>query len=158
MNPSLPSLGEKIAFYYPDSAASTTATTTPPTVTNEGTSLGVPSGVKQFPINLEKALTHVSSKGGYSVVFPSSNISYASYNVQTDLDTKGVNCYTQFKVIKYSDKANLETAPTVQVYECKIKGEIPSGYAQSKLEDGRTFLIEALDPSWVDFANNIVIQ
>jgi hypothetical protein len=105
-------------------------------------------------------LTYVSNKGGYSVVFPSPNISYSSHNTQTDLDTKGVNCYVQFNVIKYSDKANLEITPAVKIYECRVKStaQVPSMYAQKSLGDGRTFLIEAIDPSWVDFANGVVIQ
>jgi len=157
VNPSLPNLWEKIAFYYPEAGS---ITTVPVTNTTEWTSLTTPSNTKQFPINLEKALTYTSSKWGYAVTFPSPNISYASYNVQTDLDTAGINCYTQFKVIKYADKANLDLTPTVQIYECRIKStaNIPSTYAQKTLEDWRTFLIEALDPTWVDFANNIVIQ
>ncbi|PJA49223.1 MAG: hypothetical protein CO170_00180 [candidate division SR1 bacterium CG_4_9_14_3_um_filter_40_9] len=158
INPSLPNLGEKVAFYYPEAGSVTT--TTPTTTTNGGTSLTTPSGVKQFPINLEKALTFTSSRGGYSIIFPSSNISYDSSNTQTDLDTAGINCSTQFNVIKYSDKANLDITPAVKIYECRVKNtvNIPSIYAQKTLEDGRVFLIEAVDPARVDFVNNIVIQ
>lgn len=164
VNPSLPTFGEKLSFYYPelgtftDEELTTMAATS--TTTTDWNSLQAASDVKQFPINLEKALTYISSKWGYSVIFPSSNISYASYNVQTDLDTKGVNCYTQFNVIKFSDKANLEISPTVKIYECKIKNwsELPNMYATKSLEDGRVFVIEAIDPSRVDFANNIVVE
>ena len=68
--------------------------------------------------------------------------------------------FNSLPIIKYSDKANIDLTPAVRVYECKIKSttNIPSMYAQTKLADGRTFLIEAVDPAWVDFANNIIIQ
>lgn len=76
------------------------------------------------------------------------------------MDTAGINCSTQFNVIKYSDKANLDITPAVKIYECRVKNtvNIPSIYAQKTLEDGRVFLIEAVDPARVDFVNNIVIQ
>jgi hypothetical protein len=48
--------------------------------------LPVTPSVKQFPINLEKTLTFNSARGGYSMTFPSSNISYTSYAVNEDFN------------------------------------------------------------------------
>jgi len=65
INPSLPNLGEKVSFYYPDEStvSTNTETETATTTTNtEGTMLNIPTNVTQFPINLEKALTYTSSK------------------------------------------------------------------------------------------------
>jgi hypothetical protein len=33
--------------------------------------------VEQFPLNVEKGLSYVSSRGGYTMKFPSANISYS---------------------------------------------------------------------------------
>jgi DNA-directed RNA polymerase subunit M/transcription elongation factor TFIIS len=48
--------------------------------------LPVTPSVKQFPINLEKTMTYNSSRGGYSMIFPSSNISYTSDAVNEDFN------------------------------------------------------------------------
>ena len=64
-------------------------------------------------------------------------------------------------VIKYSDKALLETNPTVKIFECTAKKDIilPSNaFLQTKLADGRIMLIEIMDGAWKDFASNMAIQ
>ena len=42
------------------------------------------TNVKQFPINLEKSFVFNSNKG-YTITFPSQNISFAGENTDTDL-------------------------------------------------------------------------
>jgi hypothetical protein len=53
----------------------------------------------------------------------------------------------------------IKESPTAKIYECRVKAglEIPSIYRSIPLDDGRTFIIEAIDPAWVDFANNVQV-
>lgn len=118
------------------------------------------TSVKQFPINLEKALTFTSNRG-YSIVFPSSNITYESLNVDESLDLPDVRCSMQMDVIKYSDKAMLHNMPAVSIYTCNIKGtlnNLGNSIIQKESANGTKFLIRINDAAWMDFANNISIQ
>ena len=142
----------KISYISNTPTASTTTTTS--TVSNLDTS------VKQFPINLEKALTFTSNRG-YSIVFPSSNITYESLNVDESLDLPDVRCSMQMDVIKYSDKAMLHDMPAVSIYTCNIKGtlnNLGNSIIQKESVNGTKFLIRINDAAWMDFANNISIQ
>jgi hypothetical protein len=92
IDPSQAAGGQKISYVSNTAATGSTVTppsttTTPlttPTPTQTTTTLPVDSSVKQFPINLDKSMTF-SSNRGYSIVFPSSNISYEAINVDDDL-------------------------------------------------------------------------
>ena len=106
-------------------------------------------------------MTYTSASKGYSIVFPSSNISYAGVTLNEDFDISGLRCSSQINVIKYSDKALLNTNPTVKIFECTAKKDItlPSNaFMQTKLADGRIMLIEIMNGAWKDFAENITIQ
>jgi hypothetical protein len=48
----------------------------------------------------------------------------------------------------------------VKIYECTVKSEISlsNKFISKTIADWRTFIIEIADPSWKDFADNIVIQ
>lgn len=92
---------------------------------------------------------------------PSSNISYAGVGFNPDFTIAGLKCSSQTNVIKYADEANLSTNPTVKIFECTAKKDItlPSNaFLQTKLSDGRVFVIEIMDGAWKDFASNITIQ
>jgi predicted mannosyl-3-phosphoglycerate phosphatase (HAD superfamily) len=103
--------------------------------------------VKQFPINLEKALTFTSSRG-YSIVFPSSNIAYEAVNVREDLGLPGVNCSSQMDVVKFSDKELLHEDPKISIYTCSIKGtlnNLGNTLIQKTAESGTEFIIQIVD-------------
>ena len=116
--------------------------------------------VTQFPINLEKAMTYNSSRGGYSMSFPSSNISYTSDAVSEDFDQVWVRCSYTVKVIQYKNKEELQTNPAVIVYECSFKNDftLPGGNFFLKELGDKKFVVEVRDPAWFDFAKNIVIS
>ena len=156
LDPSLPDLGEKMDFYYSEVEVEDIEEEIE---TPEATEQLEASDVDQFPINLEKTFEFTSSRG-FKIIYPSMNIAFEGINVSTDLDTSGVNCYAQTNVIKYSEKADLQTNPALKVYECNIKDStvLPSKYISIDIDNGKTFVIEAADPAWVDFANNIVIE
>ncbi len=156
LDPSLSVGGKKLSFT--PTLSTTTTTNTNTNTTN--TPSGLDFSVKQFPINMAKALTYTSSSKWYSMVLPSSNISYAGVTLDEDFDISGLRCSSQMNVIKFSDKALLNTNPTVKIFECTAKKDItlPSNaFLQTKLSDGRIFLIEIMDGAWKDFASNITI-
>ncbi|MCX6825330.1 MAG: hypothetical protein NTY80_03830 [candidate division SR1 bacterium] len=128
-------------------------TTTTPTAT-------IDTSVKQFPINLEKAITFTSNRG-YSLVFPSSNIAYESITTDEDLGLPGVRCSSQMNVTKFSDKATMSDSPKVRVFACTIKGtlsDVGNSILQKTSINGIQFLIQIMDPAWAEFAANIQIN
>jgi len=118
------------------------------------------TSVKQFPINLDKTITFNSSRG-YSIIFPSSNISYESLNVDDTLDLPGVRCSVQMDVTKYADKATLHDDPKVKIFTCSIKGtlnNLGNSIIQKESANGTKFLIQVMDAARMDFAKNITIN
>ena len=168
IDPTLPEYAQKTAFTYKEVAApavvtwldSTPATTpTPTTPAAWWVSLTADWSVKQFALTLDKTLEFTSSRG-HTIVFPSRKISYESVSIWSDLWIKWINCTVQTNVIAYVNKDLIKESPTAKIYECRVKAglEIPSTYRSIPLDDGRTFIIEAIDPSWVDFANNVQVR
>ncbi len=158
LDPSLSVWWQKLSFT--PTLTATPSTSTPSASTTSTTPSSLDFSVKQFPVNIAKALTYTSSKG-YTIVLPSSNISYASVSLNPDFTIVGVKCSSQINVIKYADEANLATTPTLKIFECTAKSDItlPSNaFLQMKIADGRTFIVEIMDGAWKDFASNITIQ
>ena len=120
IDPSQAAGGTKLSYISNTTNPSPDTTTTTATTTSTPT---IDTSVKQFPINLEKAITFTSSRG-YSIVFPSSNITYESLNVDEDLGLPGVRCSTQMDITKFSDKATLHEDPKVRIFTCSIKGTL----------------------------------
>ncbi len=116
------------------------------------------SDVEQFPINLEKAL-EFTSRRGHTISFPSSNIAYAGKSMQKDFDQVGINCFSVMNVVKYSEKEVVDQKWSVKIYECSVKDGFDDSsdkLIHKSLWD-KHFVIEIVDPSWVQFANNITI-
>lgn len=134
--------------------------TSPSTTTTTSTISDLDSSVKQFPINLEKSITFTSNRG-YSIVFPSSNITYESLNVDEGLDLPGVRCSAQMDITKFADKATLHDTPMVRIFTCTIKGtlnNLGNSIIQKTAANGMQFLIQIMDAAWMDFATNIQIN
>lgn len=115
--------------------------------------------VEQFPINLEKSL-EFSSRRGHTIVFPSSNIAYAGTSVQKDFDQKWVNCFSVMNVVKYSEKADVEIKWNVKIYECTIKDWFDD-WAKNLIYKAvweKDFVVEIVNPAWIDFADNLIIK
>jgi hypothetical protein len=113
--------------------------------------------VAQFPLNPEKGLKYTSTRGGYAIQFPSANISYAASAVQENFGSANLLCSYVISVIQYADKENLEIAPTIRIYECQAKGDLPVLGEQYLIEKNgeKTFVVQINDPAWIDFANAI---
>jgi hypothetical protein len=128
-------------------------------VENQWTVLKRDPKVKQFPISLEKTMEFVSTSRWYKVIFPSRNLSFASTNVEQDFWQLWVNCFTQMNVVSYPNKENLQTNPAVKIYECNIKKWFQESdqVILKKLWE-RNFVIEIVDPAWIEFTNNLIIQ
>lgn len=117
------------------------------------------SDVAQFPINLEKSLTFTSRKG-FSYTFPSSNIAYSAQNSQEDFSQLWVNCYSVMHVVQYSEKDLVEQNANVKIYECSIKNWFDDSDQKLIYKQvwDRHFVIETIDPAWLQFAHNIAIN
>ena len=114
--------------------------------------------VEQFPINLEKKITFTSSRG-HSFIFPSSNIAYQWVSASEDFGQVGVNCFSAMNVVKYADKELVGTQWNVVIYECTVKNSFDDSNPTLIYKNiwDKHFVIQIIDPAWVDFANNIEI-
>ena len=114
--------------------------------------------VPQFPVK-EEWLVYKSARWGYSLQFPSSNISYSVSSVKENFGRDDVNCSYVINVIKYSDKENLEISPAIRVYECQWSVE--KSWAQwivvyPRLD--KKFIVQMNDWSWNDFSMNLKFE
>jgi len=112
--------------------------------------------VPQFPINPEKGLKY-ARKWNYTVNFSSSNIAYAASSVKEKFGNDDINCTYVVNVIKYADRDNVETSPDIRIYECMVKNPVSASTLWEnfviKEAADRTFIIQIINPAWVDFAN-----
>lgn len=115
--------------------------------------------VEQFPINLEKTLTFTSSRG-HSFIFPSSKIAYQWRSSSENFWQVWVNCFSAMNVVKYEDKELVETQWNVVIYECTVKNTFDDSddtLIYKNIWD-KHFVIQIVDPAWIEFAHNIEIQ
>lgn len=164
IDPSLPNLGQKISFEIIkiDNSSNNNLNNQSDQNNNlNNQSININFNVKQFPINLEKTMEFQSNKW-YKIIFPSRNISYSSVNVEEDLWVKWVNCYSQMNVIAYPNKDQLEKNPSLKIYQCNLKNYVTNlSFANNffiKTTNSWNLIIQIIDPSWKDFADNIVIS
>jgi len=156
IDPSQAAGGTKIS-YISNTTNPTSDDTTSTTITTIPT---IDTSVKQFPINLDKTMTFTSSRG-FSIIFPSSNIAYESFNVNEDLDLSGVRCSTKMNVTKFADKATMNDDPKVRIFSCSIKGtlnNVGNSILQKTSANWINFLIQIMDPARAEFATNIQIN
>ena len=115
--------------------------------------------VEQFPINLEKTLTFTSSRG-HSFIFPSSKIAYQWRSSSENFWQVWVNCFSAMNVVKYEDKELVETLWNVIIYECTVKNSLDGSEKTLIYKNiwDKHFVIQIVDPAWIDFANNIEIS
>ncbi|MDR2540403.1 MAG: hypothetical protein LBD11_01120 [Candidatus Peribacteria bacterium] len=113
--------------------------------------------VPQFPLNEEKGLTYSSNRGGYSIKFPSANISYSVSVARENFGQASAYCTSVINVIKYSEKENLEIAPAIRIYECEPNSSIVSPGENYLITQGanKTFVVQINDPAWIDFSNKL---
>lgn len=119
------------------------------------TSTSLPSSsTTQFPLRPGKEL--LFSTRGMTVSFPSPNISFASSNISEW--PNGMKCNAQTNVVEYAKKDQLSTNPSLVLYFCSDTGtKIDNTMRQISLWS-TTIVIEAKDPSWINFANGITIN
>ena len=116
------------------------------------------TNVPQFPIK-EEWLVYNSSRWGYSLQFPSSNISYSVSSVKENFGRSDVNCSYVINVIKYSDKENLEVSPAIRVYECLWtvgQSRAPGIVVYSTLD--KKFVVQMNDWAWNDFSTHLKFE
>ena len=115
--------------------------------------------VEQFPINLEKKLTFTSSRW-HSFVFPSSKIAYQWRSSSENFWQVWVNCFSAMNVVKYEEKELVETQWNVVIYECTVKNTFDDSDDTLIYKNvwDKHFVIQIVDPAWIEFAHNIEIQ
>ena len=116
--------------------------------------------VPQFATSTDKTFTYTSSKGGYSITLPSMKISYEAFTPSQSFESQGVKCRYGLRVISHTNKDNLQTSPSIIIYECPSTeklNNLNSNYV-IKTAANKTFVIQILDNAWFNFANAISIQ
>ena len=114
------------------------------------------TSVTQFPIKEEWWLVYNSSRWGYSLQFPSSNISYVVSPASENFGRSDIKCSYVISAIKYSEKENLEVSPSIRIYECLWT--VTKSWAPEILvypREDKLFVAQLNDSSWWDFANNL---
>jgi hypothetical protein len=116
------------------------------------------TNVPQFPVK-EEWLVYTSARGGYTLKFPSSNISYSVSSVKENFGRSDVICSYVINVIKYSEKENLEVSPAIRIYECQWSVE--QSWAQGIVVYPRLdkkFIVQMNDGAWNDFSMNLKFE
>ena len=116
------------------------------------------TNVPQFPIK-EEWLEYKSSRWGYSLKFPSSNISYSASSVKENFGRNDISCSYVINVIKYSEKENLETSPAIRIYECQWtveKSWAPGIIVYPRVN--KKFIVQMNDWAWNDFSMNLKFE
>jgi len=114
--------------------------------------------VPQFPIK-EEWLVYKSARWGYTLKFPSSNISYSVSSIKENFGRDDVKCTYVINIIKYSEKENLEISPAVRIYECDWSVE--QSWAQGIIVYPRLdkkFIVQMNDGAWNDFSMNLKFE
>lgn len=125
------------------------------------------ANVPQLPIKKEClespakewCLQYKSSRWGYLLSFPSSNISFSVSPIKENFGRNDVNCSYVINVIKYSEKENLEISPAVRIYECDWSVE--KSWAEwiavyDRLD--KKFVVQMNDGAWNDFSTNLKFE
>ncbi len=63
-------------------------------------------------------------------------------------------------VVKYAEKVDVDERGSAKVYECSVKEGFDDSSERLIYKEiwGKHFVVEIVDPSWVQFANNINIK
>lgn len=118
------------------------------------------TSVEQFSISLENPFVFTSSRG-HTLTFPSQNIAFAPAEFDNNPVISSAWCYAQQHMVSYANKPQLETQPSIIIYECRSALEadtLPEQYISYPLEEGKNFIVYVIDGSRRDFANNIVVS
>ena len=116
------------------------------------------TNVPQFPIK-EEWLIYNSSRWGYSLQFPSSNISYSVSSAKENFGRSDISCSYVINVTKYSDKENLEISPAVRIYECQWNVEKSRApWIVVYPRGNNKFIVQMNDGAWNDFSMNLKFQ
>lgn len=113
----------------------------------------------QVAINVDNPYIFESSRW-HRMVFPSRNITFAPGDWTSTIDLDWVNCYTYTNLSTFGSDDTLQTDPSVQIFECSVPGSVSDfgDYRYESSEDGKSFLIKAVDPAWQEFVDNLVIE
>ncbi len=159
--------GEDISITQQNGVTATGAngSTTAPTTTATGNAAIAPNNTSTPPNLKGSGYTYTSTRGAYSINFPSARITFNGINIQEDLGIKGLSCYVRLDVKDYNDKDNDNVWAAVAIYECISKeassalASKASGYIFKTSKDGtKLFFIKTLNSVRTEFAQRITIQ
>ncbi len=118
------------------------------------------SDVAQFKLKLEDPFVHTFN-AGYTISFPSKNISFGSKNVQTTLELDNTNCSIRTDVIDFPNRDLKHETPSINIFVCNTSlsaSEVGNLLYIPSSNDKKAYLIKVNDAAWVDFAKNITIE
>lgn len=113
------------------------------------------STIPQFALKIDKWLTYTSTRG-YTLKFPSPNISYKTALQNNDLGVAGTKCSAVIKVIAYANKDSVDVNPSIRISECSNVGKIDTSKTIQYALGNTIFVVEVLDSARVDFAKNLI--
>lgn len=125
-----------------------------PTSTNSNQSSLWSVSVPQIPLKPGKEMTF--STKWLSLSLPSPNIAFASSTINTTINN--LKCSTKTQIILYANKTNLQTNPSVVIYFCSTGTPTPATDTRVISTKNQTLQIQALDPAWTNFINNIKVN
>lgn len=139
----------------PGSTGGNTSTPTP----------GVPSNVGKVPGPTATGYMFISTRGNYSIFFPSQKISFEGVNLTESFGLEKTTCYVDIQVKAYADRDNANVAPGVEIYECvtkltaeAIKAKLPQYTVVESKDETKMFIVKTNDASWASFSNGIIIE
>lgn len=160
--------GEKVTIVSssesPSSATgSTTTTTTTNSNPNNTNTTAATNNTSAAPRATTSGYDFTSTRGNYTINFPSASISYNGVNVTEDLGVKWLSCYVNIGVKSYADRENSDIGSAVEIYECTSKLssssiQVPDTIMKTSADGTKLFFIKTLNPNRSDFAKGIEIK
>lgn len=112
----------------------------------------------QFKLNSIEDPFIYTFNGGYTLAFPSRNISFWSKMIETTLGLEKTKCFNRIDIIDYPNRDLKHENPSASFFACNWSLTSAQAwkeylYFKSKYPS-RFYLMQIYDPSWASFANN----
>ncbi len=118
-------------------------------------SLEKDTSVEQIPLKQDKALSF-TTHGGITLQFPSPSIYFSSQSI--DKGPNGTACSSRINIVSYTNQETVDTDPAVSIYLCRQGTLSPNNNFRVITKNETSLLIEAVNPSWINFANAVTVQ
>ena len=137
----------------PSTIPPSTGTTTPPT------SISTP------PASSSTGLTFVSTRGNYTIYFPTQRIIFNGLTVTETFGLQNTNCYADIQIKDYKYRNDDSVGAGVDIFECvtqltvdSIKASLSNDIITPSKDGTKVFIIRTNDASWANFSSGVIIQ